>query len=153
MRLDELPMIEIRAGVGRLRGCFGATKDADPATFATELQRALLGWSVAEFHSAIGDAIAEERYFPRVAAIRKYRPGRVPGPRAEPGPDICPRCRQHWYFAGFEMPSGDVLPRLRCGCAQGSTRWDTPAAVAWVETDADLVRDGYGAPLGQEWAA
>ena len=137
MNLDELPMGALRSGVDRLVATFGPPKEIKSDVFMRELQRALRGWSMAEFDAAVGHAIAEERFFPRIAAIRKHRPPQMSGdgqPEVGVG-NVCPSCREHDFYAGYETGTGVVVPRLRCGCPQGGAGWDTDAALAWQETD------------------
>lgn len=137
MNLDELPMGTLRAGVDRLVATFGAPKEINADTFMRELQRALRGWTMADFDAAVGAAISEERYFPRIAAIRKHRPPQMSGdgrPSVGVG-NVCPSCGSHDYYAGYECGNGVVAPRLRCDCPQGGAGWDTVAARGWAEND------------------
>ena len=137
MNLDELPMSTLTAGVDRLGATFGPPKEIKAEVFMRELQRALRGWTMAEFEAAIGGAISEERYFPRIANIRKHRPPQMSGDgRPEVGAgNVCPSCGSHDYYAGYECGNGVVAPRLRCDCPQSGGGWDTVAARGWLETD------------------
>jgi hypothetical protein len=108
---------------------------------------------VVEYHRAIGDRLESDELEGAIdAAIRDGErwplPAKLKALAADyrathrragfspsgPAPDICPACRREWFYAGFEMPSGDVLPRWRCGCPPASERWFTPKAKAWRET-------------------
>lgn len=145
MNLDNLPMVALRAGVDRLVATFGAPKDLVPDTFMHELQRALRGWRVSEYDAAIGGAIAEERFFPRIAVIRKHRPPQMSGDgRPDVGVgNVCPSCHAHDYYAGYQTGGGAVVPRLRCECPQGGEGWTTDAALAWQETDKAFIGTAF----------
>ncbi len=68
-------------------------------------------------------------------------------PETAVGPDgVCNVCHTHFWYAGYEMPNGQVHPRPRCGCPPSGSGWDTEAAAAWRETDANILAAGWRTP-------
>lgn len=147
MNLDELPILVVRDGVQRVISARGIPpRGMTPDGLVTGLRRSTRGWSEREFQSAIDAAIATEKYWPGIPAIVAARP---PATRAvietrESGPDTCPGCGVHRYYAGYRLHDGTVHPRLRCDCPQPGAGWDHPDALAWQEADAAQVTAGYG---------
>lgn len=143
----ELPRVELERAYHRLLGVFGPPAKMQQDGWLWALQAGTRGWSEFELRIATQQAAASCRFFPRPADLIAHRPLRRPDQRsATPsgaGPDVCRSCGVHWYYAGYRTPSGVVSPRLRCDCPRASAGWEHPDALAWRETDVDLVGAGY----------
>jgi hypothetical protein len=136
---------EIRQTLARMDVVFGLPYRIDPQLIAEEAQRSFLDISWFDADQAItrmGEAgdkrpsptrlaflargiAAEKRARMRVAPVEA-----VGGP---PRPPKCPSCQDAYFAAGFEMPNGHVIGRLRCLCRQASARWQTDDAMAYVD--------------------
>ena len=123
-------------------------KSTTEAGWMWALERGTTGWTELELRIAVRDAAQECRYFPRPADVIARRPHRPRDPvDAEPDrPDVCSSCGVHWYYAGYHSGDGLVHARLRCDCPRAGAGWDHPEALAWRETDRDLVEAGFGNP-------
>lgn len=113
-----------------LRGMIAAHGMPAEVTFETLLgtwSTLLADLSDHEFrHTAIWWAGRESRW-PHPHEIREFalhqrtvdqRQAVRFGPNAR-----CPQCKRLPFFAGFELPKGKVISRVRCGCPQASERW------------------------------
>jgi hypothetical protein len=143
---DQIPVIEIHQAFDRLAGVFGGSGKVERAGWTWAVQNGTKRWSSFEFRVAVKHAAAHCRFFPKPKDIVDARPFK--GSAAEPeaaaaGADVCASCKTHFRYAGFRMPNGHVMPRLRCDCRQAGVGWDHPDALAWSETNDALISAGY----------
>lgn len=124
----------------RMVAVFGRPYGVEPDVLAQEAQRAWSGLSWFQLDRAIThlDRPNSKRPSPgqlahvarELDAERARRRGMRQGVAPPPEIDQCARCQRLHFVAGFELPSG-VVGRVRCGCRQGSPRWQTPRALAY----------------------
>lgn len=143
----ELPEVEILGGYQRLVRSFGAPRKEGmtEAGWVWAVKPVTRGWTTFEFRTAVRSAAGACRYFPRAKDIAEHRPfaERHAATPAVAGPDVCPSCEQHRWYAGYQLPDGTVHPRLRCACPPVGAGWHSSAAKDWREDDAKLQALGY----------
>lgn len=148
---------DVAKAVARLVAAFGPPFGNDPEAVTREWHRALERRGTPDdLDRAVSDVVAEATKWPTVAQLRAALDSRVRGrthtgmsPAAPAAWPVCVMCRAEYYYAGYELPDGRVVARLRCRCAKSapSEGWRTPAARAWRELDARLQERDWRATM------
>lgn len=129
---------------------FGTSAEAQVIEYARAFRRVGIPHSAVEV--AVDEAIAVGKRFPPVSELIERARGHLPqsdGERQGTSTEGCAQCGAGHFYAGYEFPNGQVLPKLRCRCPNPDPSWYTEGALAWIETSLAEFR-GYLKPSDYE---